>query len=269
MKCLYCDSERSEARCSHCAKTFCDTCALKAENKLLNSILCCNCSNIEEDGRPPDYCNACESGSMFTNKLKAERDSLRNALIIFDDLMSHADFKNGIESQGTDQGEHMAHELYSEKLEAIVNKARAKLKEKSKQASESQKPVKRVKWTRKRKNAQQQAISHADSLLQAAVLKRDKGMCQYPGCKLKAAEGHHIIHKSSKLHPLRWKLYNVISLCRMHHSWDSIGKLKSKLLAACIKWLGGQHRYDALRLEGNTSVPETAEQAIERLTSKI
>ena len=159
--CTRCDTPvntLNENRCPRCRKESSTqdiiispdwNCLIGFSQCRFTPSICCDrheeCTGQKESQAPARSEQECPICHNLTHEdvtqltaLKAERDSLRDALIIFDDLMSHADFKNGIESQGTDQGEHMAHELYKEKLEVIVNEARGELKEKSKQAPESQ-----------------------------------------------------------------------------------------------------------------------------------
>lgn len=49
-----------------------------------------------------------------------------------------------------------------------------------------------------------------------AVRSRDKHKCQFPGCKCKGTEAHHII-RYADAPLLRYNIFNGITLCRKHH----------------------------------------------------
>ncbi len=49
-----------------------------------------------------------------------------------------------------------------------------------------------------------------------AVVKRDKGRCQWPACRAKGRECHHIIPYAKNI-LLRHEVKNGILLCRRHH----------------------------------------------------
>lgn len=50
-----------------------------------------------------------------------------------------------------------------------------------------------------------------------AVIKRDNGKCQYPGCRRKkGVQIHHII-RWADCYDLRYSINNGICLCRTHH----------------------------------------------------
>ena len=50
-----------------------------------------------------------------------------------------------------------------------------------------------------------------------AVIKRDKGKCQYPGCKRKkGVQVHHII-RWADCYDLRYSVKNGLCLCRICH----------------------------------------------------
>jgi 5-methylcytosine-specific restriction endonuclease McrA len=55
-----------------------------------------------------------------------------------------------------------------------------------------------------------------------SVKKRDRGKCQWPGCKKRGQEAHHILPYSMFPH-LRYEVTNGIFFCRTCHS-----KLKGK-----------------------------------------
>jgi 5-methylcytosine-specific restriction endonuclease McrA len=50
--------------------------------------------------------------------------------------------------------------------------------------------------------------------VQAKVVKRDKGLCQVPGCSRPAAHAHHIVHRSQGGSD---DPSNLVSLCAAHH----------------------------------------------------
>lgn len=49
-----------------------------------------------------------------------------------------------------------------------------------------------------------------------AVIKRDKGKCQFPGCKKKTRMVHHIVRYADSAY-LRHEPKNGICLCQEHH----------------------------------------------------
>lgn len=60
-------------------------------------------------------------------------------------------------------------------------------------------------------------ISEEYKLWRAAVVKRDKHRCRFPGCKRRTKiEVHHIIPWSRNT-SLRFEVSNGICLCRYHH----------------------------------------------------
>ena len=69
---------------------------------------------------------SCQVANVAQN-YKAERDGYRDALLSADDLLSHADFKNGNEMHGTDEGEVMANDVYNTKIKPTVDIARKSL----------------------------------------------------------------------------------------------------------------------------------------------
>jgi 5-methylcytosine-specific restriction endonuclease McrA len=48
------------------------------------------------------------------------------------------------------------------------------------------------------------------------VLKRDKGKCQFPGCRKKARYVHHIVRWADNP-ALRFNVNNACGLCKGHH----------------------------------------------------
>ena len=132
----------------------------------------------------------------------------------------------------------------------------------SKSPLRTKRGLKQGKWRRGSKRGKSALVARADRALQEAVLALNP-ICQYPGCKNKATEGHHIVHRRNFV--LRWALKNVPALCHNHHAWDSHPTLKGKLLTGLIQWLGGQAAYDELRLYANTGPSEEPEDAINRL----
>lgn len=127
----------------------------------------------------------------------------------------------------------------------------------------AKKPMKRGYIKVKPKQGRKAAIARADRLIQEAILAISP-VCEFPRCRERATEGHHIIHRRN--HSVRWDTRNVIALCRKHHSYDGIANKKEMLMRACIQWLGDQEAYERLRLYANDiNNSETPEQAIERL----
>jgi hypothetical protein len=85
-------------------------------------------------------------------------------------------------------------------------------------------------------------------------------------CGGKATDCHHIIKRRNRV--LRWKLHNVVSLCRTCHSLEGTAQ-RWRLDEFIIQWLGGIEAMEALRLEGNTGTSEEPGEAITRLQKKL
>lgn len=50
------------------------------------------------------------------------------------------------------------------------------------------------------------------------VIKRDKGKCQYPGCRKRTKLHVHHIHRWSDSVSLRYESSNGILICKYHHA---------------------------------------------------
>ena len=51
-----------------------------------------------------------------------------------------------------------------------------------------------------------------------AVTERDRGRCQYSGCRYAGEEVHHVLTKGSRI-DLKFNLDNSILLCAEHHRY--------------------------------------------------
>tara|TARA_R110002110_G_scaffold251586_8_gene467413 strand:- start:99 stop:365 length:267 start_codon:yes stop_codon:yes gene_type:complete len=71
-----------------------------------------------------------------------------------------------------------------------------------------------------------------------AVYRRDKFMCQMPGCKSKTRTQAHHIRKWSTASALRYEIDNGITLCRNCH--DGISKAEEHYEALFIEIVRGK-----------------------------
>lgn len=126
------------------------------------------------------------------------------------------------------------------------------------------KPMQRTPWKQGPKTERQRLIAQADKLASQCALKRDEHTCQR--CGKEATDVHHIVHRNH--FALRWKLVNLISLCRECHSMDGEGEGKGILRRYIEKWLKkrAKLKYDDLVFFGNNAEPDRPEDAIARLT---